>query len=150
MGQQLAPERAAGVRAGEVFLTKAARIEHRHRQRIAERQRRGGAGRRRQVQRAGFFLDRRVQVDVGQLGQVGVGVAGDRDQPRANALDDRDDRQQLAGLARIGEGDQHVVARDHAQVAVAGLGRVHKERRRAGRGQRGRDLASDMAGLADA
>ena len=39
---------------------------------------------------------------------------------------------------------------DHAEVAVRGLGRVDEQRRRAGRGQRGRDLAGDMAGLADA
>jgi hypothetical protein len=39
---------------------------------------------------------------------------------------------------------------DHAQVAVAGFGRVHEERRRAGGGQRGRDLAPDVAALAHA
>ena len=34
------------------------------------------------------------------------------------------------------------LARHHAQIAVAGLGRVHEHRRRAGRRQRGRDLAA--------
>jgi hypothetical protein len=38
----------------------------------------------------------------------------------------------------------------HAQVAVAGLGRVHEERRRAGAGQRGGDLAAHVAALAHA
>ena len=39
---------------------------------------------------------------------------------------------------------------DHAEVAVARLGRVHEIRRRAGAGQGGGDLARDVAGLADA
>ena len=46
---------------------------------------------------------------------------------------------------------QHdVVARDHAEVAVARLGGVHEERRRAGRRQRRGELARDVAGFADA
>ncbi|MCY1553588.1 hypothetical protein D9M68_900880 [compost metagenome] len=68
MGQQLAAERAARVRAGEVFLAEAARVQHRHRQRIAQRQRGGGACRWRQVERAGFLFHARVQVRVSQLG----------------------------------------------------------------------------------
>ena len=41
----------------------------RHRQRVAERQRRGGAGRRRQVQRTRFFVDVRIEHDVGGLAE---------------------------------------------------------------------------------
>ena len=44
----------------------------------------------------------------------------------------------------------HIAARHHAQVAMAGLGRMQEEGRRAGAGQRGGDLAADMAGLAQA
>ena len=42
------------------------------------------------------------------------------------------------------------MARDHAEIAVACLGGMHEEGRRAGRGQRGRDLVADMPGLAHA
>ena len=40
--------------------------------------------------------------------------------------------------------------RDHAEVAVAGLARMHEERRRAGRGEGGRQLLADVPALADA
>src|SRR5690606_273852 len=43
-----------------------------------------------------------------------------------------------------------VILGDHAHVAVAGFGRMHKKRRRSGAGQRSGDLAADMAGLAHA
>ena len=39
---------------------------------------------------------------------------------------------------------------DHAEVAVAGLARMHEISRRAGRGEGRGDLAADMAGLAHA
>jgi len=38
---------------------------------------------------------------------------------------------------------------DHAEVAVIGLGRMQEVRGRAGRGQRGSDLARDVAGFSD-
>jgi hypothetical protein len=46
--------------------------------------------------------------------------------------------------------DQHVVAGDHAEVAMAGLGRMDEVGRGAGAGQGRGDLAPDMAGLAHA
>ena len=44
----------------------------------------------------------------------------------------------------------HVVAGDHAEVAVARFGRVNEERRRPGARERGSDLAPDVPRLADA
>ena len=62
----------------------------------------------------------------------------------------RNQQQHFGGFAGIGDGQQHVVARDHADVAMAGFGRMHEERRRAGGGERGGDLAGDVAGFAHA
>ena len=42
------------------------------------------------------------------------------------------------------------LGRDHAEIAVARLGRMDELRRRAGRGEGGGDLARDMAALAHA
>ena len=42
------------------------------------------------------------------------------------------------------------LGRDHAEIAVAGLGGMDEERRRAGGGKGRGDLAADMADLADA
>ena len=62
----------------------------------------------------------------------------------------RDQQQHFGGLAGVRDGEQHVVARDHADVAVAGFGGMHEKRRRARGGQGGGDLAGDVAGLAHA
>jgi hypothetical protein len=50
----------------------------------------------------------------------------------------------------LGNRQHHVARRHHAEVAVARFARVHEHRRRAGRGQRGGDLAADVAALAHA
>ena len=57
---------------------------------------------------------------------------------------------QLRCLTRIGQSQHRVAGHDHAQIAMAGLGRVHEMRRRAGGGEGRRDLARDMAGFAHA
>jgi hypothetical protein len=150
VGQQLAAQRATGVGAGEIVGAETARVEQGDRQCIAEGQCRGGAGGRGQVQRAGFLVDAGVEVDVGFLGERGGFVAGDGDQLAAEALHQRHDGQQLVVLARIGNGDQHVVAGDHAQVAMHGLGGMDEIGRGAGAGEGGGQLARDVAGLADA
>ena len=83
----LRPRAPPGVRAGEVLGVEAARVQQRHRQRVAQRQLRGGAGGGRQVQRAGFLLDAAVEHDVGVPRQRGTRVAGHGHQRHAQALD---------------------------------------------------------------
>ena len=53
------------MRAREVLLAKAARVEQRDRERVAERHLRRGAGGRREVERAGLLVDRARDDDVG-------------------------------------------------------------------------------------
>jgi hypothetical protein len=89
-------------------------------------------------------------VHVGGLGQRRGGVAGHRDQRNALLLDGGQQGQQLLGLAGVGQRQHHVVLGDHAQVAVGGLGGMHEEGRRAGAGERGRDLVPHVPGLAHA
>ena len=89
--------------------------------------------------------------DVGMAAERAVDVAGHRDQGHAEALD----RRQRSRRSRRSRRELEIArttspARDHAEVAVARFGRVHEERRRAGRGQRRRDLAADVAALAHA
>ena len=88
---------------------------------------------------------------VGIAGQGGVRIAGEGDQRNTQPLDARGRMVRIsARLAGIGQRQHGVVARDHADVAVAGLGRVHEEGGGAGAGQRGGDLAADVAGFAHA
>ena len=64
MGEQLASERAARMRAGKVIGPEAAGIEQGNGQRIAQRQRCRRAGGGRQIERAGFLVDPGIQMRV--------------------------------------------------------------------------------------
>ncbi len=146
--QQAAAERAARVRAREVRLGEPAVLEQRDRERVAHRERRRRARGRGEVERAGLGGHADVEVHVRLARERRGRVAGHRDEARVHALEERQDREQLRGLARVGDREHDVALRDHAEVAVAGLGRVQEERRRAGAGERRGDLAADVARLA--
>ena len=59
--QRLAGQPAAGMAAREIVRRKAARAEKRDRERVSQREGRGGARRRREIVGAGFLLDRGVE-----------------------------------------------------------------------------------------
>jgi len=82
-------------------------------------------------------------------GQRGVGLAQQGHYFHALALDERQKGAELVGLAAFRDDDGRVAAAHQAQVAVEGVGGVEEEGRRPGRGQCGRDLLADEAGLAD-
>ena len=150
MGEQFAAQRAAGVRAGKVFGAEAPGVEQGHGQCVAHGQLGGGAGGGGQVQRAGFALHAAVQHQVGMLGQGGLQTAGQRDQGCAQALEHGQDGSEFTAFAAVGDGQHHIGAGDHAQIAVAGLCGVHKECGGAGGRQGGGNLAAHMAALAHA
>lgn len=54
-GEKAASERSTWMRARKIVGGKAARVEQRHRERVAECERGGGAGGGREIERAGFF-----------------------------------------------------------------------------------------------
>ena len=65
VGQQSATKRSTWMRARKVVGSKAARVEQRHRERVAERECGRGAGGRCEIERAGFFCDRGFEMHVG-------------------------------------------------------------------------------------
>ena len=148
--QQAATEAAGRVGAGEILDRETAALEQRDGERIAERERGGGRGGGCEVVRAGLLFDSGVEHGIGLAAEAGIRAAGQGDKFRAEALDDRQDGEDLGGLAGVGDGDDHVLGLDHAQIAVAGLAGVHEERRCTRRRQRGGDLAADVAALAHA
>ena len=87
---------------------------------------------------------------VGGASERRGGIAGQRDERDAEALQYRDQHQDLVGLAGVRQCQHLVLAGDHADVAVAGLGRVQEEGGRAGAREGRGDLAGDVAGLAHA
>ncbi len=90
------------------------------------------------------------QADIRGLAQGRVGARGDGDQRHAETARVGDDVGKLRALAGPRHGEHHVVIADHAEIAVAGLCRVHKVAAGAGRRQGGGYLAADMAGFAHA
>ena len=138
------------MRAREFVAAHTFGLHYRERERITECERRGGARGGRQIERAGFFFRAGVKMGIGLPGEARLRFAGKRDQLGALAFDQRHDRQQFGGFARVRQRDKYVVARDHAEVAMARFGGMHKIRRRAGARHGRRDFARDMAGLADA
>ena len=147
---QPASELAGRMQRRELILAEPLADEERHRQRVAHREGGGRARRRHEVHRTGFLGDGAVERDVGGLGERRRGIAGDGDEPRAEAADRFEQPQQLLGLAAVRERNHHVVVADGAEIAVRGLGGVQEPGRRAGARQRGGDLPADDAGLAHA
>ncbi len=86
---------------------------------------------------------------IGQSREWRVGVAGDGDKPCTLTLDQGHDAHEFFGRARIGQGNQHIIAGDHAEIAVAGLCGMKKECGGAGGCEGCSDLARDMPGFAD-
>ena len=124
MQQQPAAERAARMRAGEVLGGEAARLQQRDGQRIAHHQRGGGARRGGEIVRAGFLRHRDVQVHIGGARE---GRVGRRRSARSAAAPRRFTCGSSASTSAVspgvGQRQQHVAAREHAEVAVAGLAR---------------------------
>ncbi|MDT4854769.1 hypothetical protein FQZ97_890880 [compost metagenome] len=142
--QQAPAEGAARMGEGEVFGGEAAGFQQRDGQGVAQHQGRGGGGGRGEVQRAGLLGDAGVQVGGCGLGQGGVRIAGEADQGEAQALDQWQQGDDFGGRARVGQGQDHILAGDHAHVAMAGFRRVNEEGGGAGAGQGGCDLLADM------
>ena len=149
--QQQPPAKGAGrMRAGEVLGGETARFQQCDRKCVAHRQRRGGAGGGRKVQRAGLGGHADVEVYVGFAREQGGRAPGHGDQLVALALQHRQQHQQFVAFAGVRQRQHHVRIGDHAQVAVAGFAGMHVERRGAGRCEGRGDLAGDMARLAHA
>ena len=146
---QLRAQLAAGMDGVEVARREAARFQQRHGQGVAEGQLHGGRGGGRELVGAGFLRRRQHEGRVAALIRA-LPARGHRDQLHAETLAVVDHVPQLRRLAGPGEGQHHVAGGDHAEVAVAGLGRMHEEGRGAGGGQRRGHLAGDVAALAHA
>src|SRR6185369_14894810 len=80
-------ELSAWMQTGEVLLAESLGDQQRHRDRVAEGQRGGGAGRGNEVHRAGFLGDTAVQGDVCGLRQRGAAIPRDRDEAGTKPLD---------------------------------------------------------------
>ena len=69
---------------------------------------------------------------VGCLREGRVGVTRHGHEFGAHTFHEWQDRDDFIGLARVRDRQQQVLSGDHAKVAMAGFGRVHEKRGRAG------------------
>jgi hypothetical protein len=83
------------------------------------------------------------------LGEAGVGFAGECDDGGGEPFEDGEDEEDLFGFAAVGEGDDGVARRDHAEVSVDGFGGVEEVGGGSGGAESGCDLVGDNAGFAD-
>ena len=88
-------------------------------------------------------------MDVRLAGKGRLRVAGDRNQAPTQALDQWHDGQQLVVAPRVGDGDQDVLATDHAQIPVHRFGGMNEECRCACTGQCRGNLPPDVPGFAN-
>ena len=149
-GHEAPSQSAVRVRAGEVLFVELPRLHQGDGKRVAECQGRGGAGGRREAERAGFFCDDHGQVQVGLLCHAGLRAAGEGDGFYAKRAHDGQHHQDFLAFAGVGDGEDGVVGGNHAEVAVARFGGVDEESGRAGAGKRRRDFFADVAGFAEA
>ncbi len=127
---------------------KAAFGEERHRQGVAHGQHGGGAGGGGQPQGAGLPGHPGVDGHLAALSQGGARPPGHGDERRLQALQAGDEDGELPGFAAVGQGQDHVLGRHHAQVAVHGLHRMEEQGRGAGGVEGGHDFPGHDAGFA--
>ncbi|MPN51152.1 hypothetical protein SDC9_198794 [bioreactor metagenome] len=90
-----------------------------------------------------------VEYDVRLARESRFMIAGDGDYRRAEPLEIGDERDQLLRLAAVADKITHILAADHAEVAVSALRGVQEKGRHAERGEGRRRLASHMARFAE-
>src|SRR5499427_6703674 len=100
--------------------------------------------------RTGLLGARHLEHDVRLLAKRGVRPGGYGDQRYLEAPRIGENVAELDAFPRPGNGDDRVIAHDHAEVAVARLARVHEESGCAGGGEGRRHLLADVPALADA
>ena len=118
-----------------ILFLETARLQNRHGQRVAHDHHGGGAGGRGQVERARFLGHPHVQDDVAVARQGGSHRAGDADDFDREALQRRDQIEQLLRFARITERQNDIAIAHNAEVAVQGIHAVQENAWRAGAGR---------------
>ena len=101
-------------------------------------------------QRTSLAFDTDVNVKVRTAAELGLSPPAHGDDARADAMDDRQNVDDLVRLTAVRDGDHDVVRRHHAEIPVKRLRRMHEEGGRSRTRERCRDLASDVTGFSHA
>jgi hypothetical protein len=82
-------------------------------------------------------------VEVAGAGEGGIFLGREREQMDTQSLDGFEQLDELLGFAAGGNGQQHIVGGQHAQVTVQSFDSVQEKGRRSGAGKGGGSLAAD-------
>lgn len=148
--EQATAEGSAGVEQGEVLGLEVSYGHGGDGDGVPHGKGRRGACGGGEPQGAGLLLVAHIDDEIGELAKLGVVIARHGDDLGPDAADDGQDIHHLGGLAAIGDGQDDIAVRHHAQIPVEGLRWMHEEGGRPGAGQRRCDLSPDMAALSHA
>ena len=141
---------ACGIELGVVVQLEMAQMEHRHGQRVAKSGQSRGGRRWREIERAGFAWNRHGHDEFRAFAKARIRLLRDGDDVDAEAFDGGDDGEQFVRFAAVAEGEQRVLRRDDAEIAVHGFDRMHENGAGASRCKRGGHFLADVAAFADA
>ena len=135
---------------GEILTAESAGFHQGHRQRIAQRELGGGRRGGREVVRAGLLFHAHIQGVQGSFGDRAVDPSNHGDKGNLPGLQQGQELDQLRGGPALGDGDDHILLSDHAEVAVQGIGGVEECGRRAGAVEGGHGLPGHVGTFPDA
>ena len=98
----------------------------------------------------GFLGNAHVQIHICRFCQRRLCVAGEGDEFHAEAFNEWQDGYEFSRFTGIRQCQHHILASNHAHIAVAGFAGVHIKSRGAGTGECRRNLVGHMPGLAHA
>ena len=133
--KELFAEAASGVERGEVVVAEVAAFEERNGERVADGHCNRGARGRSEIQGARFFFHADVERDVAGFGERGFEIAGQRDERDFETFERFEEMDDFLRFAAVGDSDERVAARKHAEVAVESFAGVKEEGWRTGAGE---------------
>jgi len=120
-------EAAGGMERGEIFVLETAAVEEGNGEGIADGHGYRGAGGGSEIEGAGFFFYADVEDDFTGFCEGGFGISGERDNGNFKALERFEEIQDFLGFAAIGDGEESVATREHAEIAVEGFGGMQEK-----------------------
>src|SRR5438876_6887152 len=119
--EQAATDHSSGMKPGEIFFIKPARLEQYHGKRIAQRQHYGRARSRREIKWTCLLLNVYVKKDMCVLGEGRSGIAAHRDDLDLKTCDRGENPDQFLRLATGAQCQHDISIGDHSEVAVQSI-----------------------------
>ncbi len=133
----------------KVRRLETARLAQRNRQRIAHRHRHDRRCRRRQIVQTGLALNRGVERNVRLFRERRLEIAGDRDDRAVHPPQIGHETKHFLRFSAGGDQYGDIALRDHAEIAMRGIGAMNEKAGRTERCERRADFARHETRFAD-